>query len=108
MFSRILFAISMIALLAGMLAAQVITGSIYGTVTDPTGAVVANARVVATSAERGNTRSAIYVQFRAEVFNATNTPIFKNPTTTVGGSLGKITSTSGGDRRLQFALKVVF
>ena len=53
-------------------------------------------------------REGMYVQFRAEAFNATNTPIFKNPTATYGSSLGKITSTSGGDRHLQFALKVVW
>lgn len=49
----------------------------------------------------------IYMQFRTEVFSLTNTPILKNPTNTVGSSLGKITSASG-DRRLQFALKLVF
>src|SRR5260370_38685534 len=32
------------------------TGRLYGTVTDPGGAIVVNAQVVATSFERGNTR----------------------------------------------------
>ncbi len=53
-------------------------------------------------------REGLYVQFRSEVFNLTNTPIFKNPGNTLGSTFGRITSTSGGDRRLQFALKVVF
>ncbi len=53
-------------------------------------------------------REGMYLQLRVEAFNATNTPIFKNPTNTLGSSLGKITSTSGGDRHLQFALKLVF
>jgi hypothetical protein len=48
------------------------------------------------------------VQSRFEAFSVFNTPIFRNPTNTLGSSLGKITSTSGGDRRLQVAMKVVF
>jgi hypothetical protein len=50
----------------------------------------------------------MYLQFRAEAFSLTNTPIFANPNGTLGSSLGKITSTTGGDRHLQFALKLVF
>jgi hypothetical protein len=49
----------------------------------------------------------MYVQFRAEAFSVTNTPIFAQPNGTYGSSLGKITSASG-DRHLQFALKLVF
>jgi hypothetical protein len=52
-------------------------------------------------------REGMYMQFRTEAFNATNTPSFSNPNTTLGSSLGKITSASG-DRRLQLALKLVF
>ena len=52
-------------------------------------------------------REKMYVQFRMEVFSLFNTPNFSNPNTTMGSSLGKITSASG-DRELQFALKVVF
>src|SRR5579884_565301 len=44
-------------LLPALLPAQD-TGSLYGTVTDPAGAVVPNAQVTAVSAERGNTRTA--------------------------------------------------
>src|SRR5208283_6160999 len=33
------------------------TGSLYGSVTDPTGAMVPNAQVTATGLERGNTRA---------------------------------------------------
>jgi hypothetical protein len=50
----------------------------------------------------------MYMQFRAEAFSVFNTPIFKNPTNTLGSSLGRITSTSGGERQLQFALKLIF
>src|SRR6266852_4578746 len=32
------------------------TGRLYGTVTDPAGAIVVNAEIIATSVERGNTR----------------------------------------------------
>src|ERR1019366_5731887 len=47
-----------ILFLSAPLAAQVITGSLYGAVTDPTGAIVPNAHITATSTERGNTRAA--------------------------------------------------
>jgi hypothetical protein len=50
----------------------------------------------------------MYLQFRTEAFSVFNTPIFSNPGPTLGSSLGKITSTSGGDRHLQFALKLVW
>ncbi len=53
-------------------------------------------------------REGMYLQFRAEAFSLFNTPIFKNPGNALGSSLGKITSTSGGDRQIQFALKLVF
>jgi hypothetical protein len=53
-------------------------------------------------------REATYIQMRFEVFSVFNSPIFKNPTSTMGSSLGKITSTSGGDRQLQLAMKIVF
>ncbi len=53
-------------------------------------------------------REHTYLQMRFEVFSLFNTPIFKNPTSTLGSSLGKITGTSGGDRELQLAAKVVF
>src|SRR6266567_1176932 len=35
------------------------TGSLYGTVTDPAGALVPNAQITATSTERGNTRTTV-------------------------------------------------
>ena len=46
-------------------------------------------------------REQTYAQFRFETFIVFNTPIFKNPGNTMGSSLGKITSTGGGDRQLQ-------
>src|ERR1700751_4554774 len=52
-------------------------------------------------------REVMYLQFRTEAFSVFNTPIFSSPVATLGSSLGKITSTSGGDRHLQFALKLV-
>jgi len=55
-------------------------------------------------------REGVKLQFRAEAFSLFNTPIFKNPTNTLGSNLGKITSTGSGngDRQLQFALKLMF
>jgi hypothetical protein len=52
-------------------------------------------------------RENVYVQFRLEAFSLFNMPIFSNPGTTMGSSLGKITSASG-DRELQLATKIVF
>ncbi len=52
------YAITLVLLSAATLAAQD-TGSLYGTVTDPSGGVIPNARVIATSSERGNTRNSI-------------------------------------------------
>ena len=51
------------------------------------------------------------LQFRAEVFNLTNTPNFSTPDAGLGdGSFGEITSTRGGSypRQLQFVLKLLF
>jgi hypothetical protein len=60
------------------------------------------------------------VHFRAEFFNATNTPQFGNPNTTLGYTdptlvnpvaspeFGKITSTAANPRIIQFALKYQF
>jgi hypothetical protein len=45
---------------------------------------------------------------RFETFRVFNTPIFKNPTSTRGSNLGKITTTSRGDRQLQIAAKIAF
>jgi hypothetical protein len=53
---HITIALTLAVGLAGVLAAQEITGSLYGTVTDPSGAAIANAQITATSAERGNVR----------------------------------------------------
>jgi hypothetical protein len=54
----LLAAIVAMVLLPGTAAAQVLYGSIVGTVTDPTGATVANARVVATRTATGEVREA--------------------------------------------------
>lgn len=50
------------------------------------------------------------LQFRAEGFNITNTPLFGQPTNTVGGNLGRITTTNAfyTPRDIQFALKLIF
>ena len=49
------------------------------------------------------------LQFRAEAFNALNTPQFSNPNSSLGNStFGRITSTRIDNRELQFALKYKF
>jgi hypothetical protein len=49
------------------------------------------------------------LQFRAEFFNAFNTPQFANPDRFLGdGDFGKITSTNLPNRELQFGLKYKF
>jgi hypothetical protein len=51
--------ITLILLLPAPLAAQEITGNLYGAVTDPSGGAIGNAQITATSAERGNTRQSV-------------------------------------------------
>ncbi|MBO0799950.1 MAG: hypothetical protein J2P31_14110, partial [Blastocatellia bacterium] len=47
--------------------------------------------------------------FRAEMFNAFNTPQFGNPGDTLGtGTFGRVTSTAGDNRQIQFAMKYSF
>ncbi|MBZ5562799.1 MAG: carboxypeptidase-like regulatory domain-containing protein [Acidobacteriia bacterium] len=49
------------------------------------------------------------LQFRAETFNLTNTPVFAAPGTTVGtGSFGIVSSQSNSPRVVQLALKFTF
>jgi len=50
-----------------------------------------------------------YLMFRAEFFNALNTPQFSNPGGTLGtGTFGRVTSTSIPNRQIQLALKYSF
>jgi len=50
-----------------------------------------------------------HVEFRAEAFNLTNTPVFGSPGVTVNGAnFGIITGQSNTPRNLQLALKVLF
>jgi hypothetical protein len=48
------------------------------------------------------------LQFRAEALGLTNTPIFGNPSATVGSSSIGIISSSSGDRQIRLALKLRF
>ena len=51
----------------------------------------------------------IKLQFRAEAFNLLNTPQFGFPNANIGSpTAGRITSTVGDNRQLQFALKLDF
>jgi len=74
-------------------------------------------------------RESLGLEFRWEMFNVTNTPIFANPsatlagggvcvpspsrqcnpsTTTAYGTIGRISSTIGGPRTMQGSLKLTF
>jgi hypothetical protein len=49
------------------------------------------------------------VEFRAEAFNVTNSVRLGNPIVSLsGGQFGRITSSNGGPRIMQFALKYIF
>ncbi|MFB3830177.1 MAG: carboxypeptidase regulatory-like domain-containing protein [Bryobacteraceae bacterium] len=52
-------------------------------------------------------REGMKLQFRSEFFNVLNRVNLGNPNTTLGSSMGRITS-AGAPRVLQFALKVIF
>ncbi|MGA2268000.1 MAG: carboxypeptidase regulatory-like domain-containing protein [Bryobacteraceae bacterium] len=52
-------------------------------------------------------REGMKIQFRSEFFNVLNRVNLGNPNTTVGSSMGRITS-AGSARVLQFALKLLF
>src|SRR5262249_20082613 len=49
-----------------------------------------------------------YAQFRWELFNAFNTPRFGLPGSDLGGSSFGISTATGSDREMQFALKLFF
>jgi hypothetical protein len=54
-------------------------------------------------------KESVRLQFRAESYNITNTPTFGNPNSALGNaSFGRITSTLGTPRQVQFALKMLF
>ena len=52
-------------------------------------------------------REGMKIQFRSEFFNVLNRVNLSNPNTTLGSSMGRITS-AGSPRVLQFALKLLF
>jgi hypothetical protein len=53
-------------------------------------------------------REKVNLQFRAEALGLTNTPIFGNPSATVGSSSLGIISSSSGDRQIRLAMKLRF
>jgi hypothetical protein len=92
-----LFAVMFASLVSG----QQATGSMIGTITDPSGGAVPGAEV--TVKNHGTAAS-----FRTEFFNFTNTPYFGAPGLSVGTpTFGKITSTAD-PRIVQLGLKVTF
>lgn len=57
----------------------------------------------------GRFREGMHLEFRAESFNTFNHPHFQGPDASVGSpNYGKITSTLGNPRELQFGLKLYF
>jgi hypothetical protein len=49
------------------------------------------------------------LEFRAELYNVSNTPIFRAPENDMSeGSFGEIEQTRGGPRVIQFGLKLRF
>jgi hypothetical protein len=48
------------------------------------------------------------LQFRAEAFNASNTPAFGNPNANITSAGAGAISSAGDPRRIQFALKLLF
>jgi hypothetical protein len=60
-------------------------------------------------AKNGYIRERFRLEFRAEMFNFTNSPHFALPNATVNSPQeGRITSTVGNPRQIQAALKLVF
>lgn len=57
-------------------------------------------------------RESVRGEFRWELFNAFNTPVFANPVSSFpisgAGNAGRITSTIGGPRTMQAALRLQF
>ena len=102
-----------ILLTFGILVAQV-ASRIGGTVTDSSSAPIAGVKVSFQNLDSSLTkyfsiRENTNLQFRGEFFNVLNHPNWGNPGTTLGtASFGRITSTTGDPRTLQFALKLLF
>jgi Na+-transporting NADH:ubiquinone oxidoreductase subunit NqrD len=51
----------------------------------------------------------VQLEFRAEAFNLTNTPVWASPNGTLNGAtFGQVLSTASTQRELQLALKISF
>lgn len=65
-----------------------------------------------TITKRFRIREASSAEFRWELYNATNTPVFGNPASALAvggpGTAGRITTTIGGPRTMQAAIRVLF
>ena len=85
-------------------------GTLQGNVTRNTGRGPGTAQVDLSALKNVHVYERVTAQFRAEAYNIINRGIFSQPASNIStpSSVGKISSTSGDNRSIQLALKVLF